>query len=600
MSFNIGENIGPYRIIEQLGQGGMATVFKAYHAALDRYVALKVLHPAFNQDQTFTARFQREARVVAKLEHSNIVPIYDYSEHEARPYLVMKYIEGDTLKARLNQGPLKSNEIEDVINSIGSALAYAHRQGILHRDIKPSNVMIATDGSMYLADFGLARIAQAGESTMSSDSIMGTPQYISPEQAMGIKDLDAGTDIYSFGVMLYEMVVGQVPFSADTPFSIIHDHIYTPLPLPMKVNPNVPEPVQRVLLKALAKNRLDRYESVEEMMDAFKGAWTEAGVPMQGTAITMRPGGSYKTEPAVVKTQRAEPVKETGTAKGETKKRSPWKWIGIGVTSVLCLAVAFFAVIKNIAKPQLNPTAEPTKITSIEMPPTAELLPTLPGGRTPGGPLPTPQLNNSPELAAAQELVNKNPGDPFAHLKLALALWDAKEFRPAMEELAQSANLAGSNNKEFLLQAAQEFKSREAWVAAAGMYLRLVPIYRNEGMPVELENDFHEAIYKATEQKDMPLFVFFERIDNASLPLGYIARGRYALYNGDMKDAKMQLSNAEKLKPEMYEVFLLKAEIEMKSGSQTEAKNILLSLSSDLGAPEWIRFMAENYLKALP
>ncbi len=600
MSFNIGENIGPYRIIEQLGQGGMATVFKAYHAALDRYVALKVLHPAFNQDQTFTARFQREARVVAKLEHSNIVPIYDYSEHEARPYLVMKYIEGDTLKARLNQGSLKSNEIEDVINSIGSALAYAHRQGILHRDIKPSNVMIATDGSMYLADFGLARIAQAGESTMSSDSIMGTPQYISPEQAMGIKDLDAGTDIYSFGVMLYEMVVGQVPFSADTPFSIIHDHIYTPLPLPMKVNPNVPEPVQRVLLKALAKNRLDRYESVEEMMDAFKGAWTEAGVPMQGTAITMRPGGSYKTEPAVVKTQRAEPVKETVADKGETKKRSPWKWIGIGVTSILCLAVAFFAVIKNIAKPQLNPTAEPTTITSIEIPPTAELLPTLPGGRTPGGPLPTPQLNNSPELAAAQELVNKNPGDPFAHLKLALALWDAKEFRPALEELAQSANLAGPNNKEFLLQAAQEFKSREAWVAAAGMYLRLVPIYRNEGMPVELENDFHEAIYKATEQKDMPLFVFFERIDNASLPLGYIARGRYALYNGDMKDARMQLSNAEKLKPDMYEVFLLKAEIEMKSGSQTEAKNILLSLSSDLGAPEWIRIMAENYLKALP
>ena len=600
MSFNIGENIGPYRIIEQLGQGGMATVFKAYHAALDRYVALKVLHPAFNQDQTFTARFQREARVVAKLEHSNIVPTYDYSEHEARPYLVMKYIEGDTLKARLNQGPLKSNEIEDVINSIGSALAYAHRQGILHRDIKPSNVMIATDGSMYLADFGLARIAQAGESTMSSDSIMGTPQYISPEQAMGIKDLDAGTDIYSFGVMLYEMVVGQVPFSADTPFSIIHDHIYTPLPLPMKVNPNVPEPVQRVLLKALAKNRLDRYESVEEMMAAFKGAWAEAGVPMQGTAITMRPGGSYKTEPAVVKTQRAEPVKETVAANGETKKRSPWKWIGIGVTSILCLAVAFFAVIKNIAKPQLDPTAEPTKITSIEIPPTAELLPTLAGGRTPGGPLLTPQLNNSPELAAAQELVNKNPGDPFAHLKLALALWDAKEFRPAMEELAQSANLAGPNNKEFLLQAAQEFKSREAWVAAAGMYLRLVPIYRNEGMPVELENDFHEAIYKATEQKDMPLFVFFERIDNASLPLGYIARGRYALYNGDLKDAKMQLSNAEKLKPEMYEVFLLKAEIEMKSGSQTESKNILLSLSSDLGAPEWIRFMAENYLKALP
>ena len=157
MSFNIGENVGPYRILEQLGQGGMATVFKAYHASLDRYVALKVLHPAFNQDQSFISRFQREARVVAKLEHPNIVPIYDYSEHEARPYLVMKYIEGDTLKARLNKGPLTSTEIESVVNSIGYALAYAHRQGILHRDVKPSNVMIAADGMIYLADFGLAR-----------------------------------------------------------------------------------------------------------------------------------------------------------------------------------------------------------------------------------------------------------------------------------------------------------------------------------------------------------------------------------------------------------------------------------------------------------
>jgi eukaryotic-like serine/threonine-protein kinase len=216
MSFKIGENVGPYQIIEQLGQGGMATVFKAYHASLDRYVALKVLHQAFNEDQAFTARFQREARVVAKLEHPNIVPVYDYAEHENRPYLVMKFIEGDTLKARFSKGVLTSKEIEQVVDSVGAALEYAHQQGILHRDIKPSNVLIATDGVMYLADFGLARIAQAGESTLSSDSIMGTPQYISPEQAMGKKDLDSGTDIYSFAVMLYEMVVGQVPFNADT------------------------------------------------------------------------------------------------------------------------------------------------------------------------------------------------------------------------------------------------------------------------------------------------------------------------------------------------------------------------------------------------
>ena len=594
MSFNIGENIGPYRIIEQLGQGGMATVYKAYHAALDRYVALKVLHLAFHEDQTFTARFQREARVVAKLEHLNIVPIYDYSEHEARPYLVMKYIEGDTLKARLNQGPLTSKEIEDVVNSIGSALAYAHRQGILHRDIKPSNVMIAKDGAMYLADFGLARIAQAGESTMSSDSIMGTPQYISPEQAMGKKDLDAGTDIYSFGVMLYEMVVGQVPFSADTPFSIIHDHIYTPLPLPMKVNPKVPEPVQRVLLKSLAKDRLDRYESVEEMMAAFKNAWTEAGVPMQGTSITMR-SAILTGEPTVLKTQMAEAVKETGTAIPSVKKRSPWKWIGAGLIILFCGVFAFVALRKDKSNPPLIPTVVASVISVTNVPPVTA-RPSLP---PPTVGVPSTPSNFSPEVIAAQDLVNQNPGDPTAHLKLAIALWDSKEIRPAMDELAQSANLAGPNNKEFFSNAALEFKKREAWVPAAGMYLRLAQSYRIQGMPVELENDFHEAIYKSTESKDMPLFVFFERIDNVDLPLGYVARGRYALFHGDAADAKAQLANAEKLQPDLYEVILLKAEIEMKLGSQSEAKTILLSLSSDLGAPEWLRFMAENLLKTI-
>ena len=287
MSFAAGENVGPYQIIEKLGQGGMATVYKAYHAALDRYVALKVLHPNLTEDPTFTARFQREARLVAKLEHPNIVPVHDFAEHNGFPYLVMKFIEGETLKARLGRGPLTSDEINSIVDTVGAALAYAHQQGILHRDIKPSNVLIATDGQLYLADFGLARIAQSGASTLSADSVLGTPQYISPEQAVGNSDLDEGTDIYSFGVMLYEMVVGQVPFSADTPFSIIYDHIYSPLPLPRTVNPSVPEGVERVLLKALAKERSDRYETVSELVAAFKSAWEKAGIPMQGTAVML-------------------------------------------------------------------------------------------------------------------------------------------------------------------------------------------------------------------------------------------------------------------------------------------------------------------------
>jgi serine/threonine-protein kinase len=259
MPFVVGENIGPYRILEKLGRGGMATVFKAYHLALDRYVAIKALHPAFMEDPNFLARFQREARVVAKLEHPNIVPIYDFAEHEGRPYLVMKFIEGETLKARLLRSTIERDEMIQIVEDIGDGLNYAHKKGILHRDIKPSNVLLGFDDRIYLADFGLARIALAGESTLSSDMMLGTPQYISPEQAMGTRELDEGTDVYSFGVMLYELIVGKVPFSADTPFSIIHDHIYTPLPLPTHVNPNIPEAVERVLLKALAKQRKDRY-----------------------------------------------------------------------------------------------------------------------------------------------------------------------------------------------------------------------------------------------------------------------------------------------------------------------------------------------------
>jgi serine/threonine protein kinase len=584
MSFNIGENVGPYRIMEQLGQGGMASVYKAYHASLDRYVALKVLHPAFHQDQTFTARFQREARVVARLEHPNIVPIYDYSEHESRPFLVMKYIEGDTLKARLNRGPLTSEEIEKVVISVGSALAYAHKQGILHRDIKPSNVMIAKDGTMYLADFGLARIAEAGESTMSSDSIMGTPQYISPEQAIGKKDLDAGTDIYSFGVMLYEMVVGQVPFSADTPFSIIHDHIYTPLPLPRKVNPNVPEPVQRVLLKALAKDRLDRYSSTEELVNAFKEAWADAGVPMQGTAIIM--ASTAQKEKAGSKDQFASPEVNSTVKKSPVKKRSPWIWVGIGLIVLFCFTFILLAIRKN---------------------PDSQIMPTRPAQQSfPATPMPEPTnpppsniQNASPEINVAMDAVAQNPKDPDAHLGLSIALLEAKEFRPAMMELDNAVILAGVNNRDFLLKASEQFAEREAWGAAAGLYLRTASTYRDKSIPRELEDKVHESVYKTAEQKDLQSVDVFERVDVFSPALGHIARGRHALYQGNLDEAKAQMVTAEKLIPNMPEAKMLKAEIEMKMGNKKEAKGTLLTLPPDPEMPEWIRLMAENYLKTI-
>ncbi|MBE2182700.1 MAG: protein kinase [Anaerolineae bacterium] len=278
MAFAEGQQIGQYKIVGQIGHGGMATIYKAYHARLDRYVAIKVLHQGFLQDENFLARFEREARIVAKLEHPNIVPIYDFADVDGQPYLVMKYLEGHTLKAMSARNGVSLNEILRIMPPIASALDFAHRDGVLHRDIKPSNIIIGEDGTPYLTDFGLARMAQMGESTLSADVLLGTPNYISPEQAMGRRDVDARTDLYSLGVVLYELVTGRVPFNADTPYAVIHDHIYTALPAPRSINPEIPTQVEAVLVKALAKNPDDRYNSAGEMITAFAAAVRTSGL----------------------------------------------------------------------------------------------------------------------------------------------------------------------------------------------------------------------------------------------------------------------------------------------------------------------------------
>lgn len=284
MALYEGQMLGPYQIVGLIGQGGMATVYRAHHARLDRYVAVKVMHAAFLQDPNFHSRFEREAQIVARLEHPHIVPVYDFAETDGQPYLVMKHIEGRTLKGLLADGPLPLDQVVQIMTPIADALTYAHQRGVLHRDIKPSNIVMDAQGTPYLTDFGLARIAQAGESTMSQDMILGTPQYISPEQARGERNLDARTDVYSFGVILYELVVGRVPFNADTPYAIVHDHIYSPLPAPSSLNPNIPPAVERVLVKALAKDPAERYASANELMADFRQALTESGLRALTTA----------------------------------------------------------------------------------------------------------------------------------------------------------------------------------------------------------------------------------------------------------------------------------------------------------------------------
>jgi len=628
MSFTVGENIGPYRIVEQLGQGGMATVYKAYHASLDRYVALKALHPAFNEDKSFASRFQREARVVAKLEHPNIVPVYDYAEHENRPYLVMKYIEGDTLKARLNQGPLSSEEINQIVDSVGSALAYAHKQGVLHRDIKPSNVLVATDGQMYLADFGLARIAQSGESTLSSDMIMGTPQYISPEQAMGKKDLDARTDLYSFGVMLYEMVVGQVPFNADTPFSVIHDHIYTPLPLPHKVNPNVPESVERVLLKALAKEREDRYEDVSILVQAFKDAWEEAGVPMQGTFVRLSQAlkpASTNMPPSEAPTKLATPVQSTAVStttqqhapasattnvvateavSSPMKKRSPsvWLWISVGLVFILCLGFLGFARNNRLFARLLGGSANKTPIAvtqsqpSTKIPQESPLPPQQPLATKIGG------VTVPPEVAEAQKRADENPNDLNAQLDLALAYWNANWQKETYETIGKIIRLAGMDKRDFFVQAGDKFKSqRDGWLPAAAMYFQAVRSYALNGdVPNPLSEAFHESLYKGANRPEAPLVVPYDRVAQVDEPIALVAQARNAFFSGKIDNAVNLLRRATNLENNMREAALLEGEFNAIEGKKELAQLYLGSLVNDTtSTPEWIRLFAQQLLDGI-
>lgn len=280
----IGKTVGPYRILEQIGAGGMATVYKAYQPSMDRYIAVKVLPAHLSRDPDFTKRFQREARAISRLEHSHILPVYDYGEYEGTTYIAMRYIKAGTLKDRMSMGGLSFDEINRLISQIGAALDYAHRMGVIHRDVKPANILIDDQGDVYLSDFGLARMMEPTQQLTESGVGLGTPAYMSPEQGQGIK-VDHRSDIYSLGIILYEMLTGRVPYEAETPMAVVFKHIHGDLILPHTIHPTTPESVERVVLKALAKDPADRYQTAGEMAQALNTAVRMMGAEEQQQTI---------------------------------------------------------------------------------------------------------------------------------------------------------------------------------------------------------------------------------------------------------------------------------------------------------------------------
>ncbi len=292
-----GKTLGKYQIAERLGRGGMAEVYKAYHPQLERYAAVKLLHGYLAEGQDFLARFQREAKAVAALRHPNIVQIYDIDVEEEHYYMVMEFIDGGTLKDRLIQadGPLPIPEMAHIFRETASALDYAHRQGVLHRDIKPANVLIGENGRVVLTDFGIARIVSETQFTVTG-TLVGTPAYMSPEQGKGMQ-ISTPSDIYSLGIILYEMVTGKVPFDADTPLAVIHKHINEPLPSPRTIREDIPRVLEAVIVKALAKEPEDRYQSAAEMVAAAESAFSEFTRVTMAETMVEPPGPDVQADP---------------------------------------------------------------------------------------------------------------------------------------------------------------------------------------------------------------------------------------------------------------------------------------------------------------
>jgi serine/threonine protein kinase len=262
-----GSTFGSYRIDEPLGKGGMATVYKAYEAALDRYVALKVLPGEFLHDPTFAERFKREAKVIARLEHPNIIPIHAFGIEAGTPWMAMRLISGGALSGFLKDARLDAGRVVAILRGAAEALDYANGKSVVHRDVKPQNILLDEAERVYLADFGIAKLLESSQGLTATGMISGTPHYMAPEQASG-QPVDHRADIYALGVVAYEMLTGRVPFAADTPVAVLMKHVSEPVPTPSPEE--VPEPLVRALVKALAKRPDERYQTAVGFVKALE------------------------------------------------------------------------------------------------------------------------------------------------------------------------------------------------------------------------------------------------------------------------------------------------------------------------------------------
>jgi tRNA A-37 threonylcarbamoyl transferase component Bud32 len=439
----VGRTVGKYKIVEHLGRGGMAEVYKAYQETLDRHVAIKLMHSFLAGDQDFLSRFKREARAMASLAHPGIVGVYDFDIQGDTYYIVMEFVGGGTLKEKLehlaSQGEtLSMSRTVQVVLEIAEALSYAHSRSMVHRDIKPANIMLREDGRAVLTDFGIAKML-SGPSYTATGAMIGTPAYMSPEQGLG-QPGDERSDLYSLGVLFFQMATGRLPYDADTPLAVVLKHVNEPVPTPITFNRSVPAGIQMVIMKAMAKNPVERYQTAHEMARALRDVvksedlhlvhalpadlLQDKPTPPPVPAVTTQGGpvGATKVAGAAAagtivagqgRTQVGAPATMVGTGPGERteivaapvreaaaapagRRRSPWLWVGVGLI-VLLLAAGAVAGAATLAGRDPTPTV--TLVAVVED--TEEPTNTPPPGAS-NTPIPTPTaVDVQAEVAAA-------------------------------------------------------------------------------------------------------------------------------------------------------------------------------------------------------
>jgi beta-lactam-binding protein with PASTA domain/tRNA A-37 threonylcarbamoyl transferase component Bud32 len=329
-----------YELARQIARGGMAEVYLARDLLLDRPVALKMLFPELSVDRSFVERFRREAQAAANLSHPNIVSVFDWGEADSTYFIVMEYVDGRSLSNLLRtEGPLLADRAAGIGAEVAAALAFAHSHHVIHRDVKPGNVLLADNGQVKVTDFGIARAANASESLTQTGAVMGTATYFSPEQAQGMS-VDGRSDIYSLGVVLYEMVTGRTPFSAENPITVAYKHVRETPPPPREVNPSVPPEFEAVILQAMAKSPDDRYQTAEELR-------ADLVRYQQGRPVLARPVGAG--EPAtMVQAATAGQTQVLPSTKTPKRDRRTRTYVILLVILLLLLGAVVYLVGRNL------------------------------------------------------------------------------------------------------------------------------------------------------------------------------------------------------------------------------------------------------------